>query len=197
VRGLNRVEHHAECIEKLSASIDAAAEGGCPNVITFSGMRQGLSDEEGIRNTVAGARKVLAQAEKRGVNLCIEMLNSRVGEEMKGHPDYHCDRIEWAVEVCKQTGSERMKVLFDIYHVQIMQGDVIARIRQFHEYIGHYHTAGVPGRNELDETQEINYPPIMRAIVETGYKGYVGQEFIPRSPDKIAALAQAAVLCDV
>jgi hydroxypyruvate isomerase len=116
---------------------------------------------------------------------------------MKGHPDYQCDTIEWAAEVCKRIGSPRMKILFDIYHVQIMQGDIITRIKQFKDYIGHYHTAGVPGRNELDNLQEINYEPIMRAIVETGYQGYVGQEFIPRETDKIASLRQAARLCDV
>lgn len=197
VRGLNRVEHHAECTEKIGQAIDAAAAGGCPSVITFSGMRQGLSDEEGIRNTVAGVKKVIGQAERKGVNLCLEMLNSRVNEEMKGHPDYQCDSIEWAVKVCERVGSPRMKILFDIYHVQIMQGDVIARIRQFHQHIGHYHTAGVPGRGELDDNQEINYPAIMRAIVDTGYRGFVGQEFIPRAADKIASLRAAARLCDV
>jgi hydroxypyruvate isomerase len=124
------------------------------------------------------------------------MLNSRVNIEMKGHPDYFCDRMEMAVDVCKQVGSERMKVLFDIYHVQIMEGDLIARIKQFHPWIGHYHTAGVPGRNELDDTQEINYAAVMRVIAETGYKGYVGQEFIP-TRDKVMALNEAVRLCDV
>jgi hydroxypyruvate isomerase len=124
------------------------------------------------------------------------MLNSRVDIEMKGHPDYFCDKIELAVEVCKQISSERMKVLFDIYHVQIMQGDLITRIKQCHPYIGHYHTAGVPGRGELDQTQEINYPAVMMAIVETGYTGYVGQEFIP-TLDKVTSLNEAVKLCDV
>jgi hydroxypyruvate isomerase len=127
----------------------------------------------------------------------MEVLNSRVNENMKGHPDYQADRIEFAVEICKQVGSPRMKILFDIYHTQIMQGDVITRIKQFHEYIGHYQTAGVPGRGELDDQQEINYPAVMRAILATGYQGYVGQEFIPTWPDKIKALRHAAKVCDV
>ena len=145
---------------------------------------------------VEGFKQIAGQAEKKKVNLCLEMLNSRVQIEMKGHPDYFCDKIEMAVEVCKRVGSERMKVLFDIYHVQIMEGDLITRIREFHPYIGHYHTAGVPGRGELDPTQEINYPAIMNTIVETGCKGYVGQEFIPVR-DKVASLREAAKLCDV
>jgi hydroxypyruvate isomerase len=197
VRGLNHVEHHAECIEKLTTAIEATAAAGFPSVITFSGMRQGLSDEEGIKNTVAGLKKILPLAEKRGVNLCIEPLNTRVDIEMKGHPDYQCDRVEWAVEVCDRIGSPRMKILFDIYHTQIMQGDVITRIRQFKDYIGHYHTAGVPGRNDLDVLQEINYPAIMQAIVDTGYQGYVGQEYIPLGADKIGALRRGVRLCDV
>jgi hydroxypyruvate isomerase len=130
------------------------------------------------------------------VTLCLEMLNSRVNVEMKGHPDYFCDDIDRSVEICRQIGSERMKVLFDIYHVQIMHGDVITRLKKCAPYIGHYHTAGVPGRAEIDDTQEINYAPIMKAIVETGYKGYVGQEFIPVR-DKVASLNQSVKICDV
>jgi hydroxypyruvate isomerase len=197
VRGFNHVEHHAECIEKLTTAIEATAAAGFPSVITFSGMRQGISDEEGMKNTVAGLKKILPLAEERGVNLCIEPLNTRVDIEMKGHPDYQCDRVEWAVEVCDRIGSPRMKILFDIYHTQIMQGDVITRIRQFKDYIGHYHTAGVPGRNDLDVMQEINYPAIMQTIVDTGYQGYVGQEYIPLGPDKIGALRRGVRLCDV
>jgi hydroxypyruvate isomerase len=160
-------------------------------------MRGNLSDDEGKKNTIAGLKKVIGLAEKRKVNLCIEPLNTRVDVEMKGHPGYQCDTIEWAVDVCKAIGSPRMKILFDIYHTQIMQGDVIVRIKQFHEYVGHYHTAGVPGRNELDDTQEINYPAIMKAILATGYTGYVGQEFIPTWDDKIAALRHGVKVCDV
>ena len=196
VDGLNRKENHPLCIEKLKAAIDANAEVGFPNVITFSGMRRGMLDDVGLDNTVAGLKQVIPYAERKKVNLCLEVLNSRVDAEMKGHPDYMCDKVEWAAEVCARIASERMKILFDIYHVQIMQGDIIARIRQFHPYIGHYHVAGVPGRNEIDDAQEINYPAIMRTIVATGYTGYVGQEFIPVR-DPIQSLREAAHLCDV
>jgi len=197
VKGFNHVENHAMCIEKVSERIEQAAAFVCPNVICFSGMREGLSDEEGIKNCVTGIKQVMKLAEEKKVTLCMEVLNSRVNENMKGHPDYQADRIEFAVDICKQVGSPRMKVLFDIYHTQIMQGDIITRIKQFHEYIGHYHTAGVPGRAELDDTQELNYPAIMKAILATGYTGFVGQEFIPTWPDKIKALRHAARVCDV
>jgi len=166
-------------------------------VITFSGMRGDLSDSQGIANMVEGLEQVVGQAEERQVTICIEMLNSRVSEEMKGHPGYQCDKLEWAAEVCDRVGSPRVKILFDIYHVQIMQGDVIARIRQFKDYLGHIHTAGVPGRHELDDAQELNYRPIIEALVEVGYQGYVGQEFIPKNPDALASLRAAAQLCDV
>lgn len=195
-RGFAQPEQHAECIEILRKSIDAAAAFGCPNVITFSGFARGLTKEQGLRNMVDGFKKILGYAEEKKVTLCLEMLNSRVNVEMKGHPDYMADDIDYAVEVCKQISSERMKVLFDIYHVQIMNGDVINRIKQHAPYIGHVHTAGNPGRGEIDETQEINYAPIMRTLVEVGYKGFVGQEFIPtRAP--IPSLAQAVQICDV
>ncbi len=197
VQGFNKVEHHGMCVQKISAAIENAAAFGCPNVITFSGMREGLTDEEGIKNCVAGIKQVIGLAEQKNITICMEVLNSRVNENMKGHPDYQADRIEFAVEICKQVGSPRMKILFDIYHTQIMQGDVITRIKQYHEYIGHYHTAGVPGRGELDDTQEINYPAVMKAILATDYKGFVGQEFIPTWPDKVAALRHAARVCDV
>lgn len=194
--GFAHKEEHAECLEVLRKQIDLTSEAGFPNIITFSGFRRGISDEEGMKNMVDGLKQIVGHAEKKNVTVCLEMLNSRVNIEMKGHPDYFCDKIEMAVDVCKRVGSERMKVLFDIYHVQIMEGDIIARIKQFYPYIGHYHTAGVPGRNELDDTQEINYVPIMKAIAETGYKGYVGQEFIP-TRDKALALNEAVKLCDV
>ena len=195
-RGFAHVEEHAECIDKLRKSIDATAAEGWPSVITFSGFRRGLSDEEGIKNMVAGLKKIVGHAEEKKVTLCLEMLNSKVNINMKGHPDYFCDSIERSVEVCKQVGSERLKLLFDIYHVQIMHGDVISRIRQHHKFVAHYHTAGNPGRNEIDDTQEINYPPIMKAILDTGYKGFVGQEFIPLR-DKVASLNEAVRICDV
>jgi len=195
-KGFARKEFHAECLEILRKSIDDSAQAGIPRVITFSGFRRGISDEEGLNNMVDGLKQIVGHAEKKKVTVCLEMLNSRVNIEMKGHPDYFCDRMEMAVEVCKRIGSERMKVLFDIYHVQIMEGDLITRIRQHYQYIGHYHTAGVPGRGELDQTQEINYPAVMQAIIDTGYKGCVGQEFIP-TRDKIASLKEAVKLCDV
>ncbi len=195
-KGFAHREEHAECLKVLEERINQTADAGFSNVITFSGFRRGLSTEEGIKNMVEGLKKIVGLAEKRKVNLCLEMLNSRVNIEMKGHPDYFCDNIEMAVDICKQIGSERMKLLFDIYHVQIMHGDVIARIRQHYPYIAHYHTAGNPGRGEIDDTQEINYPPVMKAILETGYQGFVGQEFIP-TRDKIASLSQAVKICDV
>jgi hydroxypyruvate isomerase len=196
VDGWNRKENYAMCTEKVKAAIDATAAAGFPNVITFSGFRKGMADDVGMDNTVAGLKQVVGYAEKKNVNLCFEVLNSRVNVEMKGHPDYMGDKVEWAVEVCRRIGSKRMKILFDIYHIQIMQGDIITRIRQFHEYVGHYHTAGVPGRNEIDSTQEINYAPIFKAIAETHYAGYVAHEFIPtRNP--MQTLREAVTLCDV
>jgi hydroxypyruvate isomerase len=195
-KGFARKEEHDECLAVLRPRIDQAAEAGVSNVITFSGFRRGVSDEEGLNNMVAGLKQIVGHAEKKKVTLCLEMLNSRVNVEMKGHPDYFCDKIEMAVEVCRRISSERMKVLFDIYHVQIMQGDVITRIREFHPFIGHYHTAGVPGRGELDDQQEINYPAVIRAIAATGYNGFVGQEFIP-TRDKVKSLNEAVKICDV
>lgn len=198
VRGLNNPAHHAECLEKLEQAIEASSAGGCPSVITFSGMREGLSDEDGKANMSAALKKIVGLAEKRKVTLCIEPLNTRVDVEMRGHPGYHCDTIEWAVDVCDRVGSDRVKILYDIYHQQIMQGDLIVRIKKYKDYIGHYHTAGVPGRMELDlPQQEINYPAVMRAILETGYSGFVGQEFIPSQDDKLASLDRAVRLCDV
>jgi hydroxypyruvate isomerase len=197
-KGFAHKEEHAECLAKLREVIDVTSAAGFPSVITFSGMRRGLSDEEAMENMVAGLKQIVGHAEKQRVTVNLEVLNSRVNIEMKGHPDYFCDRVEPAIEIIRRVGSPRLKLLFDIYHVQIMQGDVISRIRQFHEYIGHYHTAGVPGRNELDDQQELSYAPIMRAIAATNYQGYIGQEFIPRGPlSPLAGLAQAAKLCDV
>ena len=195
-KGFAHKEEHDECVQRLRQSIDSTAREGWPSVITFSGFRRGLSDEVGMRNMVEGLKKIAGYAEEKKVTLCVEMLNSKVNVEMKGHPDYFCDDIERTVDICRQVSSERVKVLFDIYHVQIMHGDVIARIRKHHPFIGHYHTAGNPGRNEIDATQEINYPPIMRAILATGYNGYVGQEFIPLR-DPVASLQHAVTTCDV
>jgi hydroxypyruvate isomerase len=195
-KGFAHVEEHEECLKILRERIEVSATAGIPSVITFSGFRRGLSTDEGMANMIAGLKKIVPLAEEKGVTLCLEMLNSRVATTMKGHPDYFCDDIERTVEICKAIGSERMKVLFDIYHVQIMHGDVITRIKQHAAHIGHVHTAGVPGRGEIDETQELNYPPLMQALLDIGYKGYVGQEFIPMR-DKIASLADGVRRCDV
>ena len=195
-RGFAHKEEQEQCLEILRKNIDLASNAGVPGIITFSGFRRGLSTEEGTRNMVEGLKKIVGHAESKKVTLCLEMLNSRVAIEMKGHPDYFCDDIDLSVNICKQINSERLKVLFDIYHVQIMHGDIITRLKQNAAWIGHYHTAGVPGRNEIDDTQEIQYAPIMKAILETGYKGFVGQEFIPLR-DKATSLAEAVGICDV
>jgi hydroxypyruvate isomerase len=195
-KGFAHVEEHAECLKVLRERIDETAAAGFPSVITFSGFRRGISDEAGMKNMVDGLKKIAGYAEEKKVTLCLEMLNSKDKVEMKGHPDYFCDDLDRSVEICRLVGSERVKVLFDIYHVQIMHGDVIRRLQQHQDWIGHYHTAGVPGRNEIDDTQEVNYGPIMQAIVDTGYRGYVGQEFIPLR-DKVASLSEAVRICDV
>jgi hydroxypyruvate isomerase len=195
-KGFAHLEEHAECQALLRQRIDQCAEAGVERVITFSGYRRGLTDKQGIENMVSGLGEILPYAEKKKVTLCLEMLNSRVHVEMHGHPDYFCDDIERSIEVLHRLSSERMKLLFDIYHVQIMHGDIITRLRQYAPYIAHVHTAGVPGRNELDDTQELNYPAIMKALIDIGYQGYVGQEFIPLR-DKVASLRDAVKLCDV
>jgi hydroxypyruvate isomerase len=192
-------DNHAFCVEKLREGIDAAVQCDCSNVITFTGMRvKGISDEQGTRNCVDCWKQVMGYAEAKNVNLCLEILNTRDDTHpMKGHPGYFGDDVDFCVDLIKRVDSPRMKLLFDVYHVQIMNGDVIRRIRQYKDYIGHYHVAGVPGRGEPDETQEINYPAVMRAILDTGYTGYVSQEFIPTWPDKLAALRYALSICDV
>jgi hydroxypyruvate isomerase len=195
-KGFAHPEEHEECVKILRERIEQCAAAGIERVITFSGFRRGISDEQGIANMVEGLKKIVPLAEEKKVTLCLEMLNSRVGIEMKGHPDYFCDDLERTVEICRRIGSERMKVLFDIYHVQIMHGDLVTRIRQHAPFIGHIHTAGVPGRAEIDESQEINYRPLMQTLLDIGYKGFVGQEFIPVR-DKVASLAQSAQICDV
>jgi hydroxypyruvate isomerase len=192
-------DNHEFCIGKLRTGIDLAVEHGCESVITFTGMREkGISDEQGVQNCLDCWKQVIPYAEEKKINLCLEHLNSRDSSHpMKGHPGYFGDDVDFCVDLIRKVDSPRMKLLFDIYHVQIMNGDVIRRIRQYKDVIGHYHTAGNPGRGELDDKQEINYPPIMRAILETGYQGYVAQEFIPTWTDKIAALRHAAKVCDV
>lgn len=195
-KGMNNPKYHDRCIAILRKVIDDCAEFGFPTAITFTGFREDIPDDVGLKNCVVGLKKVVGYAEKKKVNLCLEMLNSRVAEEMKGHPGYQGDHTDYCIEILKQVGSPRLKLLFDIYHVQIMDGDVIRRIKQYAEYIGHVHTAGNPGRHELDNTQEINFRPIMKALVEVGYKGYVGQEFIP-TRDPLQGLREAVALCDV
>ncbi len=192
-------ENHAFCIERLRGGIDLAVEWGAPHVITFTGMREeGISDEQAARNCVDCWKQVVGYAEQKGVNLCLEILNTRDDTHpMKGHPGYFGDDVERCIDLIRRVDSPRMKLLFDVYHVQVMNGDVIRRIRQYTEFIGHYHVAGCPGRGELDDTQELNYPAIMKAILATGYEGYVSQEFIPTWSDKLAALRHAVRTCDV
>lgn len=191
-KAFNRVEHHDKLVAVYEDWIPKAAAAGIQNLICFSGNRAGMADEQGMENCAIGVKRLMALCEKHKVNLVMELLNSKVN-----HPDYMCDKSAWGVELCKKVGSERFKLLYDIYHMQIMEGDVIATIKKFHPYFAHYHTGGVPGRAEIDETQELNYPAIMKAIVDTGFKGFVAQEFIPKRPDGLASLKQGVNICDV
>jgi hydroxypyruvate isomerase len=191
-KSFNRVEHHDQLVEAYTDYLAKAADAGLTNVICFSGNRAGLPDDKGIENCAIGIKRLMSQCEKLKVNLVMELLNSKVN-----HKDYQCDHTEWGVELCERVGSERFKLLYDIYHMQIMEGDVIATIRKHQQYIAHYHTGGVPGRHEIDETQEIYYPPIMEAIVATGFKGHVAQEFVPAQADKIWSLRKCVRICDV
>ena len=191
-QGLNRVENHDAIAAWFEATAPAVAKLGCENIICFSGNRAGQSDEDGIKNCAAGLKRLLSIAEKHKVVLVMELLNSKVN-----HADYQCDLSKWGVALCEAVGSERFKLLYDIYHMQIMEGDVIATIKKHHQWFAHYHTGGVPGRHEIDETQELNYPAIMQAIVATGFKGHVAQEFIPARPDVLASLKQGVGICDV
>jgi hydroxypyruvate isomerase len=197
-RGPVNPAHHSFCIEKLREGIELAVQWSAPGVITFTGMREpGITDEEATANCIACWKQVIGYAEEKGIDLVLEHLNSRDDTHpMKGHPGYFGDDVDQCVELIRLVDSPRMKLLFDVYHVQIMNGDVIRRIREYKDVIGHYHTAGVPGRGELDDTQELNYPPIMRAILETGYTGYVAQEFIPTWEDKLASLRHGVRVCD-
>lgn len=194
--GLNDRASWPECLEKLGATIDACADCGCPNAVTFTGTRENIPDDVGLENCIEGYKQIVGHAERKKVTLCLEMLNSRHSGYMQGRPGYQGDRTDYCLEIIRRVGSPRLKLLFDIYHVQVMEGDIISRIRADHELIAHYHTAGVPGRCELDDAQELNYPAIMQAIVETGYTGYVGHEFIP-TRDPLAGLTEAVRLCDV
>ena len=188
--GLNRVDLHDRLEDEIQTSIEHAKRLRIPNVICFSGNRDGLDDAKGLEATAAGFARVAAYAEEAGVTLVLELLNSKVD-----HPDYQADHTAWGLQVCQIVSSPRVKLLYDIYHMQIMEGDIIRTIRANHEMIGEYHTAGNPGRHELDEFQEINYPPILQAIKETGYSGYIAHEFVPKG-DPIASLRAAFQQCE-
>jgi hydroxypyruvate isomerase len=190
--GLNRLENHDKIVEFFEKNAPIVADYGFPNIICFSGNRNKMDDEKGMENCEIGAKRIAPIAEKHKVTICIELLNSK-----HTHPDYMCDHSKWGVELAKRVSSERFKLLYDIFHMQIMEGDLIDSIQRNHQYFAHYHTGGVPGRGEIDETQETNYPAVMRAIVATGYKGYVAQEFVPKRSDALASLRQGVQICDV
>jgi hydroxypyruvate isomerase len=190
-KAFNRVEHHDKLVQAYEGHIKATAEAGFERLICFSGNRAGLDDEKGLENCAVGLKRLMSFAEQHKVTLIMELLNSK-----RSHKDYQCDHTAWGVELVKRVGSERFKLLYDIFHMQIMDGDICDTIRENHQYFDHYHTGGVPGRNEIDDTQELNYPRIMEAIIATGFKGYVAQEFIPKR-DPLASLKQAVGLCDV
>ncbi len=195
VQGWNDKQYHTTLINNYTEHIDLVAKAGYKNLVCFSGNRNGMDDETGLKNCAEGLKKIMGAAEKRGVIIQMELFNSKVD-----HKDYMADKSEWGVSLCKEIGSPNFKLLYDIYHMQINEGDVIRTISNHHEYFGHYHTAGVPGRHEIDDTQELFYPAIMQAIVKTGYKGYVSQEFIPTGKtdqDKMLALKKAVKICDV
>ncbi len=188
---LNRPENQAAIEAAFRTNIPLAAKAGVPNVITFSGNRRGLSDDEGARNTIAGLNRVKKIAEDNGGNICMEVLNSKVN-----HPDYMCDHTAWGVRVMEEVNSSNVKLLYDIYHMQIMEGDLIATITKNMQWMGHFHTGGVPGRHELDDTQEVQWDGVMRAIAGAGFKGYVAHEFVPVR-DPLTSLRAAVDLCDV
>jgi len=189
--GLNRKENHDKIVKQLEANIEFAAAEGVPNVLVMSGNRKGMADDEGMDNCAIGLKRVMKLAEEKKVTVLMEGLNSKVD-----HKDYMYDLTKWGVGLCKKVGSERFKLLYDIYHMQIMEGDIIRTLRDNKQYIGHYHTGGNPGRNEIDETQELNYPAIVKAILATGFTGFLAQEFIPKR-DPLASLAQGFRICDV
>ncbi len=191
-KGWNHKEYHPVLIKNYTEHIELVAKAGYKNLICFSGNREGMDNETGIKNCVEGLKQVIGLAEKQGVILQMELLNSKIN-----HHDQMCDNTKWGIELVKTLGSPNFKLLYDIYHMQIDEGDVIRTITDSHECFGHYHTGGVPGRHEIDETQELYYPAIMRAIVATGFRGYVAQEFIPSKTDKLKSLEEAIRICDV
>jgi hydroxypyruvate isomerase len=192
VDGWNEKKNHAKLIKNYTEMIPLVAQNGYKNLICFSGNRRGMKDDKGMKTCAEGLKKIMPLAEKNNVMIVMELLNSKVD-----HKDYMCDKTAWGVELVKMVGSPNFKLLYDIYHMQIDEGDVIRTIRANHQYIAHYHTGGVPGRHEIDDSQELYYPAIMKAIVETGFKGYVAQEFIPAAEDKLASLKKALDICDV
>ncbi len=192
VEGFNDLKLHDDLVKSYTEVIPKAAAAGLTQIICFSGNRNGMDDEKGIENCAVGLKRLMPVAEKHKVTLVMELLNSKVD-----HKDYMCDHTAWGAALCDKVGSDRFKLLYDIYHMQIMEGDVIATIRKYQKYISHYHTGGVPGRHEIDESQELNYPAIMKAILDTGFKGHVAQEFIPAREDKIGSLRQGVGICDV
>ena len=190
-RGFNDPRLHDELVESYEKVIPLVAEAGLTNLICFSGRRNGVTDLQGWENCETGLKRIVPIAEKYKVVLTMELLNS------VGHRDYLCDHTAWGAELCRRIGSPNFKLLYDIYHMQIMEGNIIENIKKYHSYFSHIHTGGNPGRNEIDETQELYYPAIMKAVVEVGYKGFVGQEFVPKQPDKIASLEKCIRICDV
>lgn len=188
----NNPKNHASQRKEYFDLMPKVQEAGFSNIICFSGNRHGLDDETGLENCATGLDPIVKEAEKRNLTICMELFNSKID-----HPDYQADNMAWAVRLCEKIGSTNFKLLYDIYHMQIMEGDIIRTIRDFHPYIAHYHTAGVPGRHEIDSRQELNYPAIMQAIVDTGFRGYVAQEFIPAEQDVFNSLKQAVMTCDV
>lgn len=191
-KGLNHPEYHEKLIKEYLDVIPIMAKAGYKNLICFSGARAGIDDETGMKNCKIALEKILPFAEKNGVTMVMELLNSKID-----HKDYQCDHVEWGAELCKRINSDNFKLLFDIYHMQIQEGDIIRNIRDYHQYIAHYHTGGVPGRHEINNSQELYYPAVMRAIVDTGYKGYVAQEFMPTYKNKLDSLKEAILICDV
>jgi hydroxypyruvate isomerase len=190
-RGFNRIANHEKLLTDFEAMIPKASQAGVPNLICFSGNREGQNDNEGLINCARGLRKLMPSAEKNGVTIIMELLNSY------GHKDYQCDKTAWGAALCEMVGSDNFKLLYDIYHMQIMEGNVIDTITKYSRYIGHVHTGGVPGRHELDETQELYYPAIMQALVKAGYKGFIGHEFVPSQKDKLDSLRKCIMICDV
>jgi hydroxypyruvate isomerase len=189
--GFNRPDQHDRLVAESERLLPLVAEAGLPNMIVFSGNRAGMADGEGLENCAVGLKRITPLAERLGVTVCMELLNSKID-----HKDYMCDRTPWGAELVKRVGSPRFKLLYDIYHMQIMEGDVIRTIRENLPFIGHFHTGGVPGRNEIDDTQELTYRTICQAIADAGFAGFLAQEFIPKR-DPLTSLREAAVLCDV